>query len=151
VINADKASPRKEMTGTIAGAKVVVNYGSPRLKGRTVFGELEPWGKVWRAGADEATVVTFDKDVKVEGKALPAGSYAFFLIPNESGTWTVIFNKEYEQWGAYEYKEAADALRVNITPKAASSTAEELDFTIADGKLRLHWDRTVVPITIAKA
>jgi hypothetical protein len=149
VINADKASPRKEMSGTLASSKIIVNYGSPRVKGRVVFGELEPWGKVWRAGADEATVVTLEKDVMVEGKRLAAGSYAFFLIPNQDGDWTAIFNKEYEQWGAYEYNEEEDALRVTVAPTTAAASAEEMDFSIQDGQLRLHWDKTVVPITFS--
>lgn len=149
VINADKASPRKEMSGTLADSKIIVNYGSPRVKGRVVFGELEPWGKIWRAGADEATVVTLEKDVMVEGQRLPAGSYAFFLVPNQDGDWTAIFNREFEQWGAYEYKEDQDALRVNVTPQTVEQSAEELDFTIEEGQLRLHWDKTMVPIDFA--
>lgn len=151
VINADKASPRMEMSGTLADSKIIVNYGSPRVKGRVVFGDLEPWGKVWRAGADEATVVTLEKDVMVEGRRLPAGSYAFFLIPNEDGDWTAIFNRQYEQWGAYEYQEDQDALRVTVTPQTVEQSAEELNFTIEEGQLRLHWDKTVVPIDFAAA
>jgi hypothetical protein len=151
VLNADKASPRKEMSGRIDGAKIVVNYGSPRVKGRVVFGELEPWGKVWRAGADEATVITLEQDMLVGGETLPAGSYAFFLIPNETGDWTAIFNREYEQWGAYEYDEAADVLRVDVTPSSAETSAEEMDFVIEDGQLQLIWDKTIVPIDMTAA
>jgi hypothetical protein len=76
---------------------------------------LEKYGKVWRAGANEATVFTTSKDITVEGKKLPAGTYGFFAIPTETN-WTVIFNKVAKQWGAYKYDQAQDALRVTVTP-----------------------------------
>ncbi|MEM6264721.1 MAG: DUF2911 domain-containing protein [Bacteroidota bacterium] len=153
VLDDTKPSPRKEMKGTIGDGAVSVNYGSPKMKGRTIFGELVPWGKVWRSGANEASRVTFENDVMVEGQALAAGTYAFFLIPQEEGAWTVIFNKEAEQWGAYEYKEAEDALRVEVSPvdPEPEASAEEMDFTMDAGKLQLHWDKTVVPVAVTAA
>src|SRR5438067_13264250 len=87
------ASPRDSVSGKAAGSTITINYGSPSVKGRKIWGGLEAYGKVWRAGANEATTFTTTKDIKVEGKPLAAGTYGFFLIPNENGTWTVIFNK----------------------------------------------------------
>ncbi|MEM6697247.1 MAG: DUF2911 domain-containing protein, partial [Bacteroidota bacterium] len=82
------ASPRKEMTATIGEAEVTINYGSPSVRGRTIWGDLEPYDEVWRTGANKATTISFSKDVKVQGKDLAAGTYALFTIPRE-GDWTV--------------------------------------------------------------
>jgi len=141
------ASPRDSVSGKVAGATITINYGSPAVKGRKVFGELEKFGKVWRAGANEATTFTTDKDIKVEGKALPAGTYAFFLIPTESGQWTVIFNKVAKQWGAFKYEEGQDALRVMVTPKKIASQ-ERLKYVINPHGFSMKWSTTEVPVRI---
>ncbi|RMG72406.1 MAG: DUF2911 domain-containing protein, partial [Bacteroidetes bacterium] len=101
------------MSGSIGTAEITINYGSPAAKGRTLWGDLVPYGAVWRTGANEATTFTVSQDVTIEGQTLPAGTYSLFTIPGESD-WTIIFNKTAEQWGAYEYDEAADALRVKV-------------------------------------
>ena len=123
-----------------SGATISINYGQPSVKGRTVGKDLEPMeGKVWRAGANEATVFETDKDVTIEGKTLPAGKYAFFTIDNGSD-WTLIFNKTSNQWGAYDYKEADDALRVNVKPEKAKSFAEKLTYKVdKSGEVSLLW------------
>src|SRR5262245_14543148 len=95
---AQKASPPATATGKAGGANIVINYSSPGVKNRKIWGELVPYDKVWRAGANEATVISFDKDVKVEGKALPAGKYSLYAIPGEK-EWTIIFNSATGQWG----------------------------------------------------
>src|SRR4051812_48433443 len=93
------ASPRDSASAKIENVNLSVNYGSPSVKGRELWGKLVPYGQVWRAGANEATRVKTDKDILVEGHRLPAGEYSFFTIPNEK-SWTVIFNKVSRQWGA---------------------------------------------------
>jgi hypothetical protein len=139
-------SPRDSVSSTINGAKITINYGSPSVKGRKVFGELEKFGKVWRAGANEATVFTTSKDITVEGKKLPAGSYGFFAIPTETA-WTVIFNKVPKQWGAYKYDESQDALRVVVKP-VASKMNERLVYKINSKGFSLSWDKLSVPVKI---
>ena len=101
-------------------------------------------GKVWRTGANEATVFEVSKDVKIEGKDLPAGKYALFTIANE-GEWTIIFNKNPKQWGAYDYKESEDALRVKVKPAKAEAFAEKMTFVVdKNGTVSLLWgDRKV--------
>lgn len=111
------ASPHDSTTAVVAGSTIKIKYGSPYVKGRKVLGELVPFDKVWRAGADSATSITTSKAIKVEGKALPAGRYAFFVIPSQSGEWTLIFDKNPKQWGAYTYKESNDQLRVKVKGK----------------------------------
>ncbi|MEL6654610.1 MAG: DUF2911 domain-containing protein, partial [Bacteroidota bacterium] len=120
VLNDTIPSPRKEMITTIDGVSVTVNYGSPSVKGRTIYGDLVPYDQVWRSGANEATIITVSKDASISGQSLPAGTYGFFTIPGESD-WTLIFNKVSEQWGAYQYDEGQDQMRVKVTPMAAES------------------------------
>ena len=143
-----KASPAATATGKINGANITINYSSPAVKGRQIFGGLEPFDKVWRAGANEATTFETDKDIKVEGKTLPAGKYSFFLIPRASGTWTAIFNKEAKQWGAYEYKEAQDQLRVDVKPVSLAAVQERLVYKIEKNGFALEWDKTAVPLNV---
>ncbi|MFN0254242.1 DUF2911 domain-containing protein [Pedobacter ureilyticus] len=143
-----KASPAETATGKIGGANITINYGSPSVKGRQIWGGLEKYDKVWRAGANEATTFETDKDIKVEGKNLPAGKYSFFLIPRESGTWTAIFNKEPKQWGAYKYEEAKDALRVDVKVKPLSTTQEKLVYNITNKGFSLNWDKVSVPVAV---
>lgn len=139
-------SPRDSVSAKVAGATISINYGSPSVRGRKVFGELEPFGKVWRAGANEATVFTTSKDIMVEGKTLPAGTYGFFAIPTET-TWTIIFNKVAKQWGAYKYDESQDALRVTVKP-VASRMKERLVYKINGKGFSLNWDKLSVPVSV---
>lgn len=143
-----KPSPAATATGKVKGATITINYSSPAVKGRKIWGSLESYDKVWRAGANEATTFETDKDITVEGKALPAGKYSFFLIPKESGTWTAIFNKEAKQWGAYKYDEAKDVLRVDVKTKALKATQERLVYRITKTGFSLDWDKISVPVSI---
>src|SRR5882757_820147 len=141
------ASPHDSTTAVVAGSTIKIKYGSPYVKGRKVLGELVPFDKVWRAGADSATSITTSKAIKVEGKTLPAGRYAFFVIPSKSGTWTIIFDKNPKQWGAYTYKESNDQLRVTVKGKTVPKT-ESLVYTINKGGFNLKWDTFEVPVSI---
>lgn len=143
-----KASPAATATGKVGAANITINYSSPSVKGRKIWGGLEAYDKVWRAGANDATTFETDKDIKVEGKVLPAGKYSFFLIPKESGTWTAIFNKEPKQWGAYKYQEAKDALRVDVKVKPLAETQEKLVYNVNDKGFALNWDKVSVPVAI---
>ena len=148
VINGDIPSPEKKMTGKIGDQTVVIVYGSPSVKGRQVFGGLEPFGKVWRTGANKATSIEFSGDVQIEGKALPAGKYGLFTIPGEE-KWTIIFNETWDQWGAYDYDKSKDVLRVEVDPGMAEESAEQMDFMIDGNKVVLRWDKHTIPFTIS--
>lgn len=147
VLNADLPSPRKEMKGTIGSMEIIVNYGSPSARGREIWGGLVTYGEVWRSGANEATAITFPVDVLVQGQELKAGKYGLFTIPTAE-QWTVIFNTVSDQWGAYEYDETKDALRVNVVPEK-DENAEELDYVIRGNKVVLRWDKLAVPFEVA--
>ena len=136
-----RPSPPAVAKQTLAsGAEVTIDYSQPSVKGRTIGKDLEPKdGQVWRAGANEATVFEVSKAVKVEGKELPAGKYAFFTL-SKGNDWTLIFNKTANQWGAFDYKQADDALRVNVKSKKAKQFSEKLTYTISKaGEVTLHW------------
>ena len=136
-----RPSPPAKAEATLNGGTLVsIDYSQPSVKGRTIGKDLEPMeGKVWRAGANEATVFEVSKDVTVEGKALPAGKYGLFILINDD-YWTIIFNKTWNQWGAFNYKEADDILRVKVKADKAKDFAEKLTYTIEkSGKVTLLW------------
>ncbi len=122
-------SPGASITQTVGSSTVKIDYSRPGVKGRTIWGGLVPFGEVWRTGANNATVITFSDPVKVDGKDLAAGSYAFFAIPGPK-TWTLIFNRNAKQWGAYDHKASEDALRVEATPVALAQPEEYLNYSI---------------------
>ena len=140
--NAQKApaSPPETATGTLGEATASINYSSPSVKGRKIWGELVPLDKVWRAGANEATTIEISADITLEGKTLPKGKYAFFVIPNAAES-TIIFNKVAEQWGAYKYDEKQDALRIKVKPVAGSEILEKLIYEISNNQITLQWEK----------
>lgn len=142
-----RASKNGVAQGKIGAADVKVTYGRPKVKGRTIWGELVPYSNVWRAGADEATTITFSKPVKVEGKDVPAGTYALFYVP-EKDKWTVVLNKVAKQWGAFRYAEKDDLIRVDVKPMADQPLTEELTYEIAGDKVVLKWEKMAVPFTV---
>lgn len=131
---------------------VRIIYGRPQLKGRSME-ELAPTGKVWRTGANEAPEITFYKDVKFGGKDIKAGTYSLFTIPGES-EWTVILNKNLNQWGSYFYDEASDVARVTVPNGSDAASLEEFSIAFKDVEGGVHlvmgWDKTrvAVPITM---
>lgn len=145
--DSDRPSKNGKLEGAVGGVDVTIEYGRPKVGGRDIWGALVPYGLVWRTGANEATTITLSKDAKIEGQALPAGTYSFFAIPNES-EWTLIFNKVAQQWGAFSYDQSQDALRVTVKPMA-SEAQEELEYRIDGDKVVLHWEKLAVPFSIS--
>jgi hypothetical protein len=141
------ASPKAEVSGKAGSANVKIVYCQPSAKGRKIMGGLVPYGEVWRTGANEATTIEFDKAVKVEGKELPAGTYSLFTIPGEN-EWTIIFNKEPKQWGAYKYNSAEDVLRVTVKPTKTDSFVETFTIEPKNDKVNLKWENTAVAFNV---
>jgi hypothetical protein len=110
--------------------KITLTYSRPNVKGRKIFGGMEPYGTVWRTGANSATVIKFTDDVTIEGKKLPAGEYGLFSVPGEK-EWTIIISKQPNQWGAYSYKESDDFLRITVPTEHFTALTETmtLNFT----------------------
>jgi len=140
-------STKEVVSGKINGATITINYGSPSVRAREIWGKLVPFNQVWRAGANDATTFETDKELTVEGSKLPAGKYSFFIIPNGKQC-TIIFNKESKQWGAYKYKEKEDQLRVIVKQKVAKSKAEKLMYSINNNSISLSWDNWIIPISV---
>ncbi len=146
-----RVSPKASVIQTVGFTEVTIDYNRPGVKERVIWSRLVPYNKVWRAGANEATKFTFSTDVKINDKTLIAGSYSFFVIPTKEN-WTMIFNKVADQWGAFEYNEAEDALRFEVTPEEGSMQ-EWLAYTITKTSdnsaiVRLEWEKLKVPFTI---
>jgi len=129
-----------------------ITYSQPHKNGREIFGTLVPYGKVWRTGANEATEITLSDTVLIAGDSLAAGTYSIYTIPNK-GKWTIIFNEEVGQWGAYNYLEKSDVLRVEVRSEIIRGVIWE-PFTIkfephnGTADLLMMWDRTRVKIPI---
>lgn len=148
------ASPRAQVSQKVGLTEIEVTYHRPAVKGRKVWGGLVPFGQVWRAGADENTVVAFDTPVTVGGTALPAGRYGLHMLPTAT-TWTVMFSSQSHGWGSYSYDAKEDLAKVTVTPVAAETTetTERLAYTFDDPSdqgvtLSLRWEQLRVPIFI---
>ena len=151
-----RVSPPAKVTEKIkSGATISIDYSQPAIKDpktgekRTIGKNLEPMdGKVWRTGANEATVFETDKDVTIGGKKLPAGKYGLFTLFNGNDV-SIIFNKTWKQWGAFDYKEADDALRVPVKYTNESAPAERMTFKISpSGVVTLLWGNRKVEFTV---
>ncbi len=146
-----RASPHATAAQTVGLTDLEVDYHRPAVNGRRVWGDLVPYGEVWRAGANENTVFTTSTDILVEGQPLPAGRYGFHTIPGED-EWTIMFSSTSEAWGSYSYDASEDALRVMVTPRPAALT-ERLSYHFDDpseesAMLVLSWSDLEVPISI---
>ncbi|GGH45837.1 hypothetical protein GCM10007423_45070 [Dyadobacter endophyticus] len=134
-------------------ALVKISYSRPFLNGREIFGKKEPYGKVWRLGADESTEIRFYEDATFGGKKVKAGTYSLFAIPNEK-EWTIILSSDVDYWGAFKYKEANDVLRVTAPVKKADAPIENFSIVfekVSDksAKLFLGWETTIVEVPVS--
>jgi hypothetical protein len=157
-----RVSPHETVTASVAGDEIKIVYGRPYTKDpktgakRKIWGSLVPYGKVWRMGADEATILTTQKDLDFGGKSVPAGSYSLYLFPAENGPTNLIVNKQTGQWGT-KYEESQDLVRIELKKEAAAKPLDQ--FTIAiettesgGGVLKLTWEDTQfwAPFTVKK-
>lgn len=141
------ASPAAVATGKINGATIQINYSSPSVKGRVIWGELVPFNKIWRAGANAATTIESDKELSIEGQKLPAGKYSFFVIPSEKEC-VLIFNKVAKMSGTSNYNEKEDQLRVTVKQELANSSTESLVYTIEKNSIVLRWEKWNIPFSV---
>ena len=149
-----RPSPPAKAEGMAAGANITIDYSSPAVKDRKIWGELVPYDKFWRAGANEATTFTTDKDIKVGGKPLPKGTYTMFMKPGES-EWTVVLNSETGQWGikrggVANFDPANNVVEVSVKPEKAAKFTERLAYEVTDNGFALIWENMKVPVSISK-
>jgi hypothetical protein len=152
-LNLPDVSQAAQVKQRIALTDITVNYHRPLVNGRKIWGGLVPYGKVWRAGANENTTIEFSDAVSVEGQPLAKGIYGLHTIPNPD-SWTIIFSKTNTAWGSYSYKQDEDALRVNVKPRPLAETKEALEFDFEDLKpdstaVTLKWEKLGVPFTVS--
>ena len=147
-----RLSPHETTSIKINGHKITIDYGRPYLRGRKMLGVHEPYGKVWRTGADEATTLKTDTDIEIAGLKVPKGKYSLFTVPGEN-QWKLIVNKVANQWGAFNYNEAQDLGRVDMTVTKSEKPLEQ--FTIKflptgpdSATLELAWENTVATVPV---
>jgi Protein of unknown function (DUF2911) len=150
---AQKPSPAADTSVTINGKKIAIKYSAPSMRGRKIYGDLVPYGKIWRAGADEATSLTTEADLDINGLKVPAGSYTLYVFP-EANQWQLVVNKQTGQWGTV-YNKGQDLGRVKMTLNKTSAPVETYKMTLSSeggnkGKLTLEWENTIasVPFTV---
>ncbi|WP_139135203.1 DUF2911 domain-containing protein [Roseivirga sp. 4D4] len=152
-VNVEPASPFASISQTIETTLIRIDYHQPAVNGRKVFGELVPFGQIWRAGANNATTIEVTNDVVLNEKfKLEKGRYSVFLIPKK-GTWEVVFNHIADQWGAFNYKKSFDALRFKVTPETTKDMQEYLSYqinrtAIDKVEVSMHWENSRISFTI---
>jgi hypothetical protein len=151
-IRTPSSSPSSKVTQTVGLTDITINYSRPGVKDRVIFGDLVPFGKIWRTGANAATKIEFSDDVTVEGKPVKAGTYALFTIPGKD-EWTVIFNSNFNQSGTGDYKDSLDVLRVKVKPEKLSEKIESFRIEINNLKstsanIELAWENTIVKVKV---
>jgi len=132
---------------------IKIVYGQPYKRDRVIFGNLVPYDKVWRTGANEATEITTTQDITFAGKTLPAGTYALFTIPHKNGKWTIILNSKLGQWGAFDYDKNDDVMRVNVPSNKTENPRQAFAIQFSDVKnastnIVLSWDYAEVTIPV---
>lgn len=151
-----KASPAAQLVQQIGLTTIEVQYSRPAVRGRTIFGDLVPYGRIWRVGANESTKITVDSPVTVLGNELPRGTYALYAFP-EADEWQIVFHKNTTHWGdgRREYDPNEDAFRVRLKPQVSQSHQENFliafdDITHNSAHLILHWAKTriLIPISV---
>jgi hypothetical protein len=143
-------SPPAETSVTVGGKALAIKYSAPSMRGRKIFGELVPFGKVWRAGANAATALHTEADLELNGLSVPKGDYTLFVLP-EAEQWTLIVNKQTGQWGL-TYNQGQDLGRVKMTMSKSSAPVETYKMTLSGtgsnaGKLQLEWESTIASIS----
>jgi hypothetical protein len=151
LLDLPRESQHARITQKIGVTNVTIDYSRPLVKGRKIFGSMEPYGKPWRAGANENTTIEFTDAVTVEGQPLAAGKYGLHMMPGES-EWTVIFSKVSTAWGSFTYDQKEDALRITVKPQACE-LHEALTYDFDDPKpnsatVTMRWDKVAVPFKV---
>ena len=151
ILNLPRASQHARLSQRIGLTDITIDFHRPLVAGRKIFGGLQAYGQVWRAGANENTTFEVSDPVTIEGQPLPKGTYGLHMIPGES-SWIVIFSKNYTSWGSFTYDKAEDALRVTVTPKTIANQ-EALTYEFDDPQpnsavIIMRWERVAVPFKV---
>jgi len=148
------ASPRQKIEQQFSMSKITIDYGRPGVKARKIFGELVPYGKVWRAGANSSTKITFEQSVNFGGKTVSAGTYGLFITPSEK-EWKIILNKDSQQWGAYEFNEKLNVLEVSVPVQKLAEKQEWFEISLNpkdehSANLTFKWDDVKAEVALSE-
>lgn len=151
-VDTPQPSPTGKVTQEVGLTEVQIEYSRPSAKGRTIFGDLVPFDKMWRLGANASTKIEFSEPVTLNGAAVPAGEYALYAIPNQN-SWEIVVHNNLEHWGVGAYKQEEDLVRFTATPELSSTFVETFTMgfgklTLNSGELHLAWENTIVKILI---
>lgn len=141
-------SPAATVSQVVGLSKITIEYSRPSVKGRKIFGDLVPYDKVWRTGANRITTVQFEKDMSVNGQKIAAGTYGLYTFPGPK-SWVLAFNSDSKQWGAYEYDDKKDVLRLSVKSEKTAKPVEHFNiafdnFTPTATDVVLSWEKTAV-------
>ena len=141
-------SPHETAMLMIGDAHIHIDYSSPGVRGRTIFGDLIPYGELWRAGANNATSIETSEDIRIDDQILPKGKYSIFIIPNEK-EWTLIFNTRWDVHGTDKYDNSEDVFRITLSPLTLNKNQEHLKYKLTkngmqEGSVELAWEKTQV-------
>ncbi len=143
-------SPHETAGARVDGNRITITYGRPSMKGREIWGKLVPYGKVWRTGSDEATILITQKPITIGDAAVPAGAYTLWTLPAADGSAKLIINKQIGQWGVGpgSYDEKQDLARVDLKKETLDAPVEQFTMAIADGQLKMSWDKTAYSVSV---
>lgn len=147
-------SPNRKVSATFGCCKVSITYSSPGVRGRTIWGKLVPFNKIWVTGANHATAISFDQEVRIKKRKIPAGTYALFTIPGEK-EWVVILNKNTDQHLTDDYDKKEDVLRFTVTPTTSPLIVQRLTYNIDPkndqaAKISMTWEKRVISFVLEK-
>ena len=148
----NRPSPLRVENGKIDSVSITLTFSSPSVRGRKIFGRgedyLEPYGELWRTGANKATSFEASNDLIIDSVFVNAGTYSIFTIPNEEN-WTLILNKNWDQWGEYNYQDTLDVLRIQVPVTKLTSSKEQMRLFVEDNSLKFEWEYTSWRVPIA--
>ena len=146
----NRPSPARITEGKIGEANITISYSSPAVKEREIWGNLVPYNKIWRAGANEATTFSTDKNLYISNKKLSAGTYSLFIIPTDNSKWIAIFNNQAKQWGSGNYDKSKDAIRVEVEVHDLQKSFERLNYQIDSNRnvIKLIWEKKSLSIPV---
>lgn len=138
--NRERPSPLRADSVMKNNAWLKIEYSSPAVRERKIWGDLVPYGRIWRTGANQATLLSTETSIKLQGQNIDAGRYAVFTVP-DSDTWEVILNSDFDQWGTYQYDSTLDVARFKVTPYTTRQMNERMKFYFEEDSLKFRWEK----------
>lgn len=143
----ERPSPLRADSITFNSNFLKVEFSSPAVKSRNIWGELVPYDQMWRTGANDASTFSTTGKINVAGQPIDSGKYAIFTIPREK-SWQIIFNEHWNQWGTYNYDSTLDVARINVIPRKNAEFSERMEFYFKDDSLKFKWEKLAFSLAL---